>query len=104
MGRTDLRIGVSRTKFDAQADFEIRLPPALPKTHEPIKKLREIFDKKNSIFFQKLFDDILSGRKHPNESECLRTYSNRSQHVPEATETSKILGKLRETRASAVVD
>ena len=25
-GRTDLRIGVSETKFDVEADFEVRLP------------------------------------------------------------------------------
>ena len=30
-GRTDLRIDVSGVKFDAEADFEVCLPPAPPK-------------------------------------------------------------------------
>ena len=52
LGPTDLRTGVSRTKFDAEADFEVNLPPALPKPRKNIEKLREICDKKtfNSFF------------------------------------------------------
>ena len=46
LGCTDLRIGVSGAKFDARADFEVRLPPARPKPPENTEKLREIFEKK----------------------------------------------------------
>ena len=46
LGRTDLRIGVSGAKFDPEADFEVRLPPAPPKPRENIEKLRQMFDKK----------------------------------------------------------
>ena len=51
--RTDLRRGVSKAKFDAEADFEVHLPPAFPKSYENIEKLRKISDKKISIFFKK---------------------------------------------------
>ena len=38
-GRTDLRIGVSEAKFDAEADFEIRLAVAPRKPHQNCEKL-----------------------------------------------------------------
>ena len=46
LGYTDLRIGVSGAKFDARADFEVRLPPACPKPPENTEKLHENFEKK----------------------------------------------------------
>ena len=42
-GRTDLRKGVSKAKFDAEADFEVRLPPDFPKPHENLKKTSRNF-------------------------------------------------------------
>ena len=38
LGRTDLRISVSRAKFDAEADFEVRLPLDPPKPSENYEK------------------------------------------------------------------
>ena len=55
LSRTDLRRGVSKAKFDAEADFEVHLPPAFPKSYENIEKLRKISDNFFSIFF---FDDF----------------------------------------------
>ena len=37
-GRTDLRIGASEAKFDAEADFEVRLPLAAPKPRKNSEK------------------------------------------------------------------
>ena len=37
-GRTDLRTGVSGAKFDAEADFEVRLPLAAPKPRKNSEK------------------------------------------------------------------
>ena len=42
-GRTDLRIGVSKTKFDEQADFEVRLAVAPQKPNQNTKKLNNLF-------------------------------------------------------------
>ena len=100
MGRTDLSIGVSRTKFDAEADFEVRLPPALPKPHENIEELRENLDEKFSIFFQKISDDFFfaeSIRMYPNVSECVKTGWNRPENVKKLRENVE---KLRETLVS----
>ena len=72
LGRTDLRIGVSKAKFDAEADFEVHLPPAFPKSYENIEKLRKISDKKFSIFFNFFFGDFFL----PKASECIRMYPN----------------------------
>ena len=55
LGHTDLRIGVSEAKFDVEADFEVRLPPAPPKPSKNIEKRREIFGNKLFFFFQKCF-------------------------------------------------
>ena len=38
-GRTDLRKGVSRAKFDAESDFEVQLAVAPPKSTKNDKKL-----------------------------------------------------------------
>ena len=38
-GRTDLRIGGSRAKFDVEVDGEVRFAVALPKPHEINEKL-----------------------------------------------------------------
>ena len=50
LGRTDLRIGVSGPKFDAEADFEVRLVVALQKSPRNCKKLhfrcKQIVEKK----------------------------------------------------------
>ena len=48
--RTDLRIGVSGAKFDAEADFEVRLPLAPPKPRENSEK-RKSRSKKSLICF-----------------------------------------------------
>ena len=50
-GRTDLRTDVSGAKFDDEADFEVRLPPAAPKPHENCKK--QIFQ--SNFFVEKVF-------------------------------------------------
>ena len=67
-GRTDLRTGVSEAKFDARADFEVRLPPARPKPPENTDKLREIFEKKiefvSTLFFRFFFAESI--RMYPN--------------------------------------
>ena len=63
LGCTDLRIGVSGAKFDARADFEVRLPPAPPKPPENIEKLREIFEKKLN-FFGFFFEFVLKKECH----------------------------------------
>ena len=39
LGRTDLRISVSGAKFDAEADFEVRLPVAPQNPGQNHKKL-----------------------------------------------------------------
>ena len=49
-GRTDLRISVSETKFDAEADFDIKkclAPPKSAENHENRKKVAKKFPKKN---------------------------------------------------------
>ena len=38
-GRTDLRISLSETKFDAEADFDAHLAVAPPKSHQIDEKL-----------------------------------------------------------------
>ena len=38
-GRTDLRISLSEAKFNAEADFDVRLAVAPPKPHEMDEKL-----------------------------------------------------------------
>ena len=50
LGCTDLRIGVSGAKFDARADFEVRLPLARPKPTDNIEKPPEISEKKIQNF------------------------------------------------------
>ena len=49
--RTDLRTSVSGAKFDAEADFEVRLPLAAPKPRKNSEK--RIFQFK--IFVEKTF-------------------------------------------------
>ena len=46
LGRTDLRIGVSRAKFDDECDFEVRLAVAPQKRHEELIFRSEIFVKR----------------------------------------------------------
>ena len=50
-GRTDLRIGVSGAKFDAESDFEVRLAVAPQKTNQNSEKLIFRPPKKVVIFF-----------------------------------------------------
>ena len=96
LGRTDLRIGLSVAKFDAEADFEVRLPPAPPKPSENIEKTREIFEKKFSFFFIVFFRRNFlaeSIRMYPNVSECVKTGPNRPENVEKLRENVE---KLRE--------
>ena len=96
LGCTDLRIGVSGAKFDARADFEVRLPPARPKPPENTEKLHEIFEKKIRTFFNFFFFDFFfaeSIRMHPNASECVKTGPNRPENVEKLCENVE---KLRE--------
>ena len=55
-GRTDLRIGVSEAKFEAESDFEVRFAVAPQKPGQNIKKL--IFRSENFA------DKILSASKN----------------------------------------
>ena len=94
LGRTDLRIGVSKAKFDAEADFEVHLPPAFPKSYEQIEKLRKMSGIFFSIFFNFFFDDFFfaeSIRMYPNVSECVKTDPNRSENVEKRRKTSRKL-------------
>ena len=51
-GRTDLRTGVSEAKFDAESDFEVRLPVARQKPNQHREKLN-FRSKKFWHFFSK---------------------------------------------------
>ena len=58
LGRTDLRIGVSGPKFDAEVDFEFHMAAALQKSPKIAKNW--IFDKKIVKFcFLVLKDETL---------------------------------------------
>ncbi len=72
-GRTDLRIGVSGAKFDAEVDFEIRFAPAPPKLDKNLEK-RMIWVDLFSICL-KIF------RRRPNASERIRWHPNASEQV-----------------------
>ena len=50
-GRTDLRIGVSGAKFDAEVDFEVRFAPAPPKLDKKNPAKQKMFV---DLFFQNL--------------------------------------------------
>ena len=50
-GRTDLRTSVSRAKFDAESDFEVRLAVAPPNSAENDEKLIS----KDKTFSEKIF-------------------------------------------------
>ena len=52
-GRTDLRIGVSGAKFDAESDFEVRLAVAPQKTSQNSEKLIFRPPKKVDLFFRR---------------------------------------------------
>ena len=43
-GRTDLRIGVSGAKFDAEVDFEVCFAPAPPKLDKNLEKRMILVD------------------------------------------------------------
>ena len=75
-----MRIGASGAKFDTEADFEVCLPPALPKPRENIEKHREIFGEKKINSFSKKIDDFFaeSIRMYPNVSEFVETGTNRT--------------------------
>ena len=89
LGCTDLRISVSGAKFDARADFEVRLPPAPPKHPENFQKLREISEKKIKFFFKK----ILMFFFLPKASECIRMHPNAQKQVRTGPKTSKHFAK-----------
>ena len=57
-GRTDLRIGVSGAKFDAEVDFEVHFVPAPPKLDKNLKKLMISLD-----FFQN-FRQVFEEMEH----------------------------------------
>ena len=50
-GRTDLRIGVSKAKFDEQADFKVRLAVAPQKPRQKSKKLSKLQEKHQTSSF-----------------------------------------------------
>ena len=93
LGRTNLRIGVSGAKFDAEADFEFRLPLAPPKPCQNYEtyffwanfpKCFKIFRKRPKLF----------GR-HLNLSECIRTCPSRSEQVENLEKLAKTSKKSR---------
>ena len=88
LGRTDLRIGVSWAKFDAEADFEVRLPLAPPKPCWNCEKGVFQADFANIL---KIFRKCLNASEriwtHPNASECIRTRRNRSEQVRKLRKT-----------------
>ena len=61
----------------------------IEKPGEDAKNLRENFDEKYSIVFEKLFDDFFfaeSIRMYPNVSECVKTDPNRPENVEKLRE------------------
>ena len=59
-GRTDLRISVSKVKFDARADGAVRLAVRRPKPRKIREKKIPIWEfRENDFFFPKLFLQIL---------------------------------------------
>ena len=64
-GRTDLRIGVSGAKFDAESDFEVRLAVAPQKPDQNCEKL---------IFRSQKFPDFFFRRKFWTEKQVFRNF------------------------------
>ena len=58
-GRTDLRIGGSRAKFDVQVAVDVRLVAAPPKPHKISEKLIFRFDKFVDFFFSTSKNEVL---------------------------------------------
>ena len=82
---------MSGAKFDARADFEVRLPPARLKPPENTEKLREIFEKQNVS--KKHLDDFFFAeniRMYPNVSKCIRTGRKRFENVEKLRENVEI--------------
>ena len=51
-GRTDLKIGASKAKFDAEPDFEVHLAVAPPKSIENDEKLISKTGENSDFFFR----------------------------------------------------
>ena len=85
-GHTDLRIGVSGSKFDTEADFEVRFAPAPPKLDKNLEKQMILVD-----FFFKFFENFPKAseriRVHPNASEQVQTGPSRSEQVQKLQKT-----------------
>ena len=60
LGRTDLRIGVSGAKFDAESEFEVHLSVALQKRSKNCEKLILVADK-HRFFFCSASKNEMSG-------------------------------------------
>ena len=86
--RTDLRIGLSKAKFDVEVDFEVNLRPAPPKPHQnrETRKFRSSFPKVSK-----------NVRARPNASKRVRTRPNVSRRVPTCRNASKNVEKRRKT-------
>ena len=94
-GRTDLRIGVSGAKFDAEVDFDVRFASTPPKLDKNLEKNYD-FDRFVSKFSK--IAEIFRRRPnaseriwvHPNASEQVQTGPNRSEQVqPEEPRTRR---------------
>ena len=70
-GRTDLRIGVSEAKFDAEVDFEVHFTPAPYKISKNCEQL--MLRSKICFKFSKFF------RVRPNASERFRIHQAASE-------------------------
>ena len=91
LGHTDLRTGVSEAKFDAEADFEVRLPPAPPKPRENHEK--QIFGTTFQIFWN--FPETV--QTHPKASERIRTHPNASEWIRTGPNGSEQVRKRQKT-------
>ena len=100
-GRTDIRIGVSRAKFDEEIDFEIDFTPAPQKINKNREKL--MFQSNKFANFQKFSECVRTHpnaseciRMHPNGSECIRTGPSKSNNIEKPTRLRKNFEKLQQ--------
>ena len=91
LGHTGLRIGVSGVKFDAEADFEVRLPPAAPK---PSKNHE---NRSFGTTFQNFLKFPETVQTHPKASERIRTHPNASEWIRTGPNGSEQVRKHQKT-------